>query len=141
MTTEKPSRPQCSFLLDSNTRCSAPTIMETGLCAGHLREYDKAPTTRKARVRNVDFYGDGGGEDVIAVYWSLSNGERARVHEKREYKAGLILAAPDYARIVRFIANRMEAGVDIIYLSALMDDSDETLAEAIKAAIKKEEGK
>ena len=36
-------KPRCSFLLDSNTRCSAPTILETGLCGPHLHERKSYP--------------------------------------------------------------------------------------------------
>lgn len=69
--------------------------------------------------------------DCARLYGSVGFGALCPLHA----------AAPDYDRIMRFLAKWIEAGSPSINFSALMFDGDETLAQAVTAAIAKAEGR
>lgn len=67
------------------------------------------------------------------------NGGKDDVAEGRA-NARLIAAAPDLLRIARILDSYRTAGADSISFSALMHDGDDTLGQAVKAAIAKATG-
>lgn len=58
-----------------------------------------------------------------------------------EADARLIAAAPELLRVARILESFRQCGADSISFSALMHDGDDTLGQAVNAAIAKTEGR